>query len=373
MVEINYHNVKQVVESSSQSSRSSSPESNKAKVKCFYCNKNGHIARNCYKKKANEKSRTASRHMHKTVPTCLLETASLPKTTGILNSFEVSFSFDSGAVVSILWLKLARKLGIEVLRSNKSIKTATNEVSSVIGETSPMKVDIKGHCCDLPFIVLDMEDHDVLLGLDWFEESGAGIYLQQKLLKIKSHIIRLNGNELSCGDQRDSPRNVFVSEVVESVSEDGTDGLDDDGCSVRIPFMKPASKLCQDEIIGFENLRYELRNCFAGDFESFEKCDVRKRRIILTNNKPILYCPYRESETDRKEMKVENESLFEDRSSDDRVKIDLQSTRTAKQLHQFIDHCGYYKHGNIGYEKLCDYYLCDFFFSFFSSDNNILI
>ena len=222
------------------------------------------------------------------------------------------------------------------MRSNKSIKTATNEVSSVIGETSPMKVDLKGHCCDLPFIVLDMEDHDVLLGLDWFEESGAGIYLQHKLLKIKSHIIRLNGDELSCGDQRDSPRDVFVSEVVESVSEDGTDGLDDDGCSVRIPFMKPASKLCQDEIIGFENLRYELPNCFAGNFESLEKCDVKKRRIILTKNKPILYCPYRESETDRKEMKVKNRSLFEDRSSDDRVKIDRQSTRTAKQLHRSL-------------------------------------
>ena len=161
----------------------------------------------------------------------------------------------------------------------------------------------------------------------------------------------MNGDELTCSDQRESPRDVFVSEVVESVSEDGTDGLDDDGCSVRIPFMKPASKLCQDEIIGFENLRYELRNCFAGDFESFEKCEVRKRRIILTNNKPILYCPNRESKTDRKEMKVENESLLEDRSSDDKVKIDRQSTRTAKQLQQFIDHCGYYKHGNIGYEK----------------------
>ena len=186
VVEINYHKVKHDVESSSQSSNSSrspSPESNKAKFKCFYCNRNGHIARNCYKRKAIEKSRTASRPVYKTVATCLLETASLLKTIGILNSFEVTFSFDSGAVVSILSLRLARKLGIEVLKSNKSIKTATNEVSSVIGETSLMKVDIKGHCCDLPFIVLDMEDHDVLLGLDWFKESGAGIYPPTKVIK----------------------------------------------------------------------------------------------------------------------------------------------------------------------------------------------
>ena len=41
---------------------------------------------------------------------------------------------------------------------------------------------------------MDHEDHDILLGLDWFEITGAGLYLKTKEPRFPGEKISLRNN-----------------------------------------------------------------------------------------------------------------------------------------------------------------------------------
>lgn len=44
---------------------------------------------------------------------------------------------------------------------------------SVIGITEEVKIKIENVVCYLALLVIDYEDHDVILGLDWFQNRGV--------------------------------------------------------------------------------------------------------------------------------------------------------------------------------------------------------
>jgi hypothetical protein len=50
--------------------------------------------------------------------------------------------------------------------------------------------------CNLRLLVFDLGDIDVLLGLNWFKVSGAGLYPSLNLLKFGDTPIRLSNNEI---------------------------------------------------------------------------------------------------------------------------------------------------------------------------------
>ncbi|CAF0967703.1 unnamed protein product [Brachionus calyciflorus] len=64
--------------------------------------------------------------------------------------------------------------------SRIKIKTANNSISKVDRKTDSLKVDIDGHVCDLEFLLIDHEDNDGLLGLDWFMRTGASLHPKMK-------------------------------------------------------------------------------------------------------------------------------------------------------------------------------------------------
>ncbi len=61
----------------------------------------------------------------------------------------------------------------------------------IAGVTDPLVVEIKGHTCNVEMMAIDHEDHDVLLGLDWFEITGAGLYPRVKMLRFPGETIYL--------------------------------------------------------------------------------------------------------------------------------------------------------------------------------------
>jgi hypothetical protein len=84
-------------------------------------------------------------------------------------------AFDSGAIVSCMSYETARKNNISILPSNTKIKVAGDLVRGVMGKTKDLEVDIDGHSYKESFIIIEHEDHDVLLGLPWFIKTGAGL------------------------------------------------------------------------------------------------------------------------------------------------------------------------------------------------------
>ena len=85
-------------------------------------------------------------------------------------------------------------------------------------------MNVHGHVCQLQLLVTEHEDHDVLLGLNWFRETGAGIFPLEGLLKFPSQRVYLNGAN---GEREDDL--IYLASEMELDEEEIQleDGLDD--------------------------------------------------------------------------------------------------------------------------------------------------
>ena len=72
--------------------------------------------------------------------------------------------------------KAALNKNLVILGSDKKFKTADGVIQNVIGITKSLCVEIQGTFAFMSFVVIDHKDHDILLGLDWFNQTGAGFY-----------------------------------------------------------------------------------------------------------------------------------------------------------------------------------------------------
>jgi len=193
-------------------------ETNKEKIKCFKCNKEGHIAKNCKVRTNGKFARvnevTELKERLEKVLTCQNEENSLLCAHGAINGIKMKLYFDSGATASILSARVAQENGIEINASDVKVKLADNATTKVIGKTNDLLVDINGHTCFISFLVMEHDDHDALLGLDWFGATGAGLYPAMKLLRFPGQNIYLDKtkqidvfSEESC--------DVLISEVLD--------------------------------------------------------------------------------------------------------------------------------------------------------------
>jgi hypothetical protein len=55
-----------------------------------------------------------------------------------------------------------------------------------------LTINVANHFCQLKLLVFDLGDIDVLLGLNWFRATGAGLYPAQQMLKFGETSIKLN-------------------------------------------------------------------------------------------------------------------------------------------------------------------------------------
>ena len=88
---------------------------------------------------------------------------------------------DSGSTTSILSWKTACKYHFKINASSCKIKLADNTLELVKGISDRLLIEVKGQKAYLRFLIIDHADHDVLLGLDWFEITKAGIFPAMKI------------------------------------------------------------------------------------------------------------------------------------------------------------------------------------------------
>lgn len=162
------------------------PEPRDKNLVCFRCKKPGHKIAQCRVKLFNGKfnSKTTKRANlvgevndgdsdgGKTEYVYACNSGNLLCVSGYVNGHPIKFALDSGCTTSIISSKFVKKNGLNLNDSRIKIKTANNSISKVDGKTDSLKVDIEGHVCDLEFLVIDHEDNDGLLGLDWFMRTN---------------------------------------------------------------------------------------------------------------------------------------------------------------------------------------------------------
>ena len=105
-------------------------------------------------------------------------------------------TLDTASAVSMMTVSTARQHGFAIFPSDITIKSANNAVTTVVGVTDELRIDIHGHSCSISFIVLDHDDHELLLGLDWFRLTGASLHPRDLVLKFPGTSVPLIHNPL---------------------------------------------------------------------------------------------------------------------------------------------------------------------------------
>jgi hypothetical protein len=292
-----------------------------SKIKCYTCNKMGHYSKTCYsKKKASKPSdhiknprAKDSNHPHKVMSINANGSAeSLLCVTGKVNGIPMKLFLDSGATASIMSHSAATKYNFNILPSNVQVKVADNMVVDVVGVTDPVTIEVQGHSCTLELFIMEHDDHEVLLGLNWFIATGAGIFPGEGILRFKGESIYLENQEKVYDNE--SYEEIMMSEVATSNEDEDIEietnwaMLDKDEA---LKNMVPVEMLSPHQQRKFDELKLFVRERFAFSYLDLGTCIVQKHKIRTMNDEIIFLYPYRKSMKEREEINAEILSMLE--------------------------------------------------------------
>ena len=268
----------------------------KKKVQCYNCKGFGHIARNCNQKKLNIIHNVCCSDTRENV---------LLSIEGKVDDRVVKLSFDSGATASIMSRKAVKKFNFKRFDSEVQIKTADNNISNVIGITESLTVNIKDIVITkLKFLIIDHEDHDVLLGLDWFNKTGVGIYPKQNYLMVPSIDKKIQLDRSPRYPDLDFELDDSFEESLVVTMEDSEElDIEETGWDFNegLPEIAPnkIDLLSAKEVDMFMEVIPTISSVIAKDIRDLKTCNIRKHKIRTGNESPIYIPPYRKSMSER--------------------------------------------------------------------------
>ena len=127
-------------------------------TRCFRCNKTGHLASNC-----TMSCNKATVQKQEKILSAIDNQLEMLKIRGSINDINVDFYFDSGATTSIISHRIVKLHNLQILPSTVQIKSANNSIDTVIGITDSLRINVENHICNLPLLIMDLDQYDVLL------------------------------------------------------------------------------------------------------------------------------------------------------------------------------------------------------------------
>ena len=303
-----------------QRTNGSRPAVDKTRMKCYNCQKEGHISKDCRAPrkvvhKANQVVETTQARKFGNHDEIVFQASSgensILSTDALVNGNAVQVSFDSGATASIISSEVIKRYEMKTIPSDIKVKTADNSVINIIGVTEQVTIEVHGHICKLSLLIMDHEDHDVLLGLNWFAATGAGLFPAEKILKFPGQKVHLGmegkwiQDELSSMivDQQDE---VLVSEVIDSydlTEESYWEPMT--AQEIKELAITPGAAITESQRKLFTNTINNLKPLFAVSVADLKSCNIGKHVIRTKDVNPIYSPPYRKSQAERLILKQE--------------------------------------------------------------------
>ncbi|XP_033761565.1 uncharacterized protein LOC117343329 [Pecten maximus] len=168
-------------------------------IQCFFCKKNGHIARNCPKKKQNKEQKKADgktnalhgKPTHKTDAVSHSAGVSAACDAGIyiqttIKGIEVKLLVDTGSTVTIVSRDVFDRIREDDRPSmenmDKLIKTANGSRLEVVG-AGVLSFSLGARTVEMTTVIADLTI-DGLLGMDFMIEQGCMVDIAQGLLRM---------------------------------------------------------------------------------------------------------------------------------------------------------------------------------------------
>jgi hypothetical protein len=268
---------------------------------CPVCLKEGHTANKCFKNKQAARVNQVEPQQQQKPPERVLtctenQVTNMMHVTGSINGAYMQLYFDSGATTSVMSSRAAKKHNFNIIDANVRVKVANNEVTQAVGVTEKCVVNVHNHTCEIKFIVMDHDDHDVLLGLDWFMATGAGLFPAEGMLSFP-------GEKIYVQQRTDFPteENFAIETIVDSIEE-----LSDteEGYGLMVPGptasseptnFKPEVPLNAEQSEEFNNVKESFIEISAANMKTLGVCTIAKHRIRVMDVAPIHVHSYRRS------------------------------------------------------------------------------
>jgi hypothetical protein len=104
-----------------------------------------------------------------------------------INSYVVEGLVDTGASMSIMAVAVVRELRImHLVIGFETFKIASGVVTQALSRIDEVPVKVRGVQCTMTFMVVDTDNYDVLLGLDFLMKIGAIVDVEQGLIQVKN-------------------------------------------------------------------------------------------------------------------------------------------------------------------------------------------
>jgi predicted aspartyl protease len=103
-----------------------------------------------------------------------------------INNCLIEGLVDTGASMSVMAAAVVRELGLMHLVSGfETYKTASGAVTQALGRIGEVPIKVGGVQCSMTFMVVDIDNYDVFLGLDLLIKIGAIVDVEHGLIQVR--------------------------------------------------------------------------------------------------------------------------------------------------------------------------------------------
>jgi predicted aspartyl protease len=103
-----------------------------------------------------------------------------------MNGYVVEGLIDTGASMSILATVVVREMGMmHLMTGSETYKTASGVITQALGRIDEIPVKVGGVQCAMTFMVVNTDNYDVLLGLDFLMKIGAVVDVKRGLIQVR--------------------------------------------------------------------------------------------------------------------------------------------------------------------------------------------
>lgn len=172
--------------------------------KCWYCKDKyykGHVCLN----KTNSDTESESQSDYETAYSSISDTNRLIKIDAFINNVKIACVVDCGSTRSIISRSIVNKLKIPI--SNRKIKLKmANGFVNYYKQTKHIPLDVLNQHCNASFVITNINEADVLLGLDWLNYHDVIIHPARKKIEFASKPKLLNHNETARKKPPNNPK-----------------------------------------------------------------------------------------------------------------------------------------------------------------------
>ncbi len=103
-----------------------------------------------------------------------------------INGYLIEGLVDTGASMSVMATAVVREMGMmHLVSGSKTYKTASGMVTQAMGRIDEMSVKTGGVQCAMTFMIVDTDNYDMLLGLDFLIKIEAIVDVERGLIQVR--------------------------------------------------------------------------------------------------------------------------------------------------------------------------------------------